>query len=59
MRAHGHRSVEHVGTPEQAAARACEIARPGDVVIALGAGDVSRACELVLARLSASQGAAS
>ena len=53
IRAHGHRAVEHVFTPDAAAARAAEIARPGDVVIALGAGDIGKAADAVLARLAA------
>jgi UDP-N-acetylmuramate-alanine ligase len=52
IRAHGHRAVLHVGRPDAAARRAAEIAAPGDVFVALGAGDVSKAAEALAATLA-------
>ncbi len=39
---HGHHSVEHVAGRADIAQRLADMARPGDVVIALGAGDINR-----------------
>jgi UDP-N-acetylmuramate--alanine ligase len=55
IRAHGHRSVELAGPVEAAAQRAASLARPGDIVVLLGAGDVSRHAETVLHALAAAQ----
>jgi UDP-N-acetylmuramate--alanine ligase len=40
--AHGHRSVEHVADKQEIARRLADEARPGDCVIALGAGDINK-----------------
>jgi UDP-N-acetylmuramate--alanine ligase len=42
MREHGHQAVEYVPDREQLIARLALVARPGDVVISLGAGDVNK-----------------
>ncbi len=53
IRAHGHRGVEHLGSLEDAARRAVELAQPGDTIVTLGAGDISRAGDAVLESLAA------
>jgi UDP-N-acetylmuramate--alanine ligase len=50
-RRHGHRAAEYVETLDGLYERAMEILRPGDVVITLGAGDVYRVGERILAGL--------
>lgn len=39
---HGHRSVEYVSDRDELAARLAAAAAPGDVILALGAGDINR-----------------
>jgi UDP-N-acetylmuramate--alanine ligase len=39
---HGHRSVCHVADREELCERLAAAARPGDVIVALGAGDINR-----------------
>lgn len=41
LRHHGHRNVEPLESPEALAASINEIARPGDLVVCLGAGNIS------------------
>jgi UDP-N-acetylmuramate--alanine ligase len=41
IRAHGHHSVEYVPDKKQVAARLLDVVQPGDLVIALGAGDIN------------------
>ena len=53
IRAHGHRDVLFVGERTRLAARASERVRPGDLVITLGAGDVTSVGPELLAMLSA------
>jgi UDP-N-acetylmuramate--alanine ligase len=57
IESHGHRSVEYVAGREELAEKLALAAQPGDVVIALGAGDInrilSRVEEKILARASA------
>jgi len=50
IRAHGHRSVEYVGGKENAATRLVRLLKPGDVLLTMGAGDVWRLGEEMLAR---------
>ncbi len=53
IRAHGHRDVTHVpGVDELPAAIAARL-RPGDVVLTLGAGDITRVGPALLAHLRA------
>jgi len=42
IRAHGHRSVEYVGSRQDAAAKLARLLGPTDVLLTLGAGDVWR-----------------
>lgn len=42
IRAHGHRHVEFEPDKKRLADRLAEVAQPGDIVIALGAGDINR-----------------
>jgi UDP-N-acetylmuramate--alanine ligase len=51
IRAHGHRSAHYVASMEEGVERLIEAAEPGDVIITLGAGNVSQASELILERL--------
>ncbi len=51
IRAHGHRSAEHVSGIDEGVSAIAGSAEPGDLVIALGAGNVSQACEKILDRL--------
>jgi UDP-N-acetylmuramate--alanine ligase len=50
---HGHRAARYVGDKNQLATELAREARPGDVVIALGAGDINKILALVLQQLSA------
>jgi UDP-N-acetylmuramate--alanine ligase len=47
IRKHGHRSVQYVADRDDLAGRLAQVAQKGDVVVALGAGDINR----VLARV--------
>ncbi len=51
IRKHGHRNVEHIGSRDNAAKRLHEVARAGDVVITLGAGDITKTGPELLALL--------
>ncbi len=51
VRAYGHRSAEYVGTIDEGVARVAAAVEPGDLVITLGAGNVSGAAERILERL--------
>jgi len=42
MTRNGHRSAQYVADREELCQRVAAAARPGDVVIALGAGDINR-----------------
>lgn len=42
LRSHGHHNARYVPDREELARQLAEAARPGDVVIALGAGDINR-----------------
>jgi UDP-N-acetylmuramate--alanine ligase len=48
IRSYGHRSVEYVGTIEAGVAAIVAAVEPGDLVITLGAGNVSQAAEKIL-----------
>jgi UDP-N-acetylmuramate--alanine ligase len=54
---YGHRSAEFTPGIDDAVARAVEMARPGDLVLTLGAGNVWQAAERLLDRLRAPSGA--
>jgi UDP-N-acetylmuramate--alanine ligase len=51
MRAQGHRAATAVGSLDAALEAVLEVARPGDIVITLGAGDVNRICAPLAERL--------
>jgi UDP-N-acetylmuramate--alanine ligase len=54
IRAHGHRNVMYLGSDRARIAQyLCEITRPGDLVLTLGAGDVSQLGPEVLTALQA------
>jgi UDP-N-acetylmuramate--alanine ligase len=42
MRASGHRSASEIAGPDELAAELAAIVRPGDMVVCLGAGDITR-----------------
>ncbi len=48
---HGHKHVEYAGSVGDGAARIAEIAQEGDIVLTMGAGNVSSAGEEILRRL--------
>jgi UDP-N-acetylmuramate--alanine ligase len=50
-RRQGHRAIEHAADAQAAAEQAAAEARPGDVVLTLGAGDVWKLADEVLAHL--------
>jgi len=52
IRAHGHRNVSYLGGDRaRIVDHVCEISRPGDIVLTLGAGDVSQLGPEILRRL--------
>ncbi|MBV8572995.1 MAG: UDP-N-acetylmuramate--L-alanine ligase [Acidobacteriaceae bacterium] len=51
IRSYGHRAVEYVPTMEAGIDAIAKAARPGDLVITLGAGSVSQAAEKILDKL--------
>ncbi len=51
VRAHGHRDVEHVGNKQAMSAALLKAVRPGDIVIALGAGDINACARELVASL--------
>ena len=54
IRAHGHRDVTYLGSDRaRIVDHVCEISRPGDLVLTLGAGDVSQLGSDILRRLDA------
>jgi UDP-N-acetylmuramate--alanine ligase len=54
IRAHGHRNVTYLGGERaRVLDHLCEITRPGDLVLTLGAGDVGQLGAALLARIDA------
>ena len=54
IRAHGHRNVTYLGSDrERILQHLCEVTRNGDLVLTLGAGDVSQLGPELLKRLEA------
>jgi UDP-N-acetylmuramate--alanine ligase len=54
IRAHGHRHVVYLGSDRaRVVEHVCDISRPGDLVLTLGAGDVSQLGPDILRRLEA------
>lgn len=56
MRDHGHRGAECVESVDAAVERALELAAEGDLVVTLGAGDVTRASTALVDGLAAREG---
>jgi UDP-N-acetylmuramate--alanine ligase len=52
IRAHGHHAVSFVRDKKNVARALAEVVEPGDLVIALGAGDINASARELLARLS-------
>jgi UDP-N-acetylmuramate--alanine ligase len=57
LRAHGHRRVIPLDSPEDLAAIVVEAARPGDMVVCLGAGNITNWAHALPAELEALAGA--
>ena len=51
IRTHGHHNVTYVPDKKQVGAELLKVVRPGDIVIALGAGDINQAARELLAAL--------
>ena len=51
IRSFGHRSAEYAGSLDQGVAAIVKAAKPGDLIITLGAGNVSQAAEKILDQL--------
>ena len=51
IRAHGHRAVSFVRDKKQVASALADIVEPGDLVIALGAGDINASARTLVRRL--------
>jgi UDP-N-acetylmuramate--alanine ligase len=51
IRAHGHHDVRYIGDKKKVSAALLEQARPGDLVIALGAGDINACARDLVASL--------
>jgi UDP-N-acetylmuramate--alanine ligase len=56
IRAHGHRAVSFVADKKKVASALAEVIEPGDLVIALGAGDINASARELLAILSKERG---
>jgi UDP-N-acetylmuramate--alanine ligase len=52
IRAHGHRAVSFVRDKKQVASALADVVEPGDLVIALGAGDINASARELLAMLT-------
>lgn len=57
IRAHGHHAVRFVPDKKNVAGALLEVVEPGDLVIALGAGDINASARELLAALTAKGGA--
>jgi UDP-N-acetylmuramate--alanine ligase len=53
IRAHGHRAVSYVADKKRVSRALFDVVEPGDLVIALGAGDINASARELLAMLSA------
>jgi UDP-N-acetylmuramate--alanine ligase len=56
LRAHGHRKVVALADPSQLASQVVEVARPGDMVVCLGAGSITGWAHALPAELQALEG---
>jgi UDP-N-acetylmuramate--alanine ligase len=48
IKRYGHNNVTYIGDIETATAKVCQALRPGDLVITLGAGNVTRLSDEIL-----------
>jgi UDP-N-acetylmuramate--alanine ligase len=53
MRAHGHRNVVALQSPDELAKVVSELARPGDYVVCMGAGTITNWANLLPGQLQA------
>jgi UDP-N-acetylmuramate--alanine ligase len=53
IRAHGHHAVEYVADKKNVTRALLDVVRPGDIVIALGAGDINASARELVAALDA------
>jgi len=51
VKEHGHKSVSYVPVKEDLPEAVLGVARPGDIVLTMGAGDIWRIGEAILHRL--------
>jgi UDP-N-acetylmuramate--alanine ligase len=51
VRSYGHRSAHYASSMEEGIARVAAAAEPGDLIITLGAGNVSQAADSILEKL--------
>jgi UDP-N-acetylmuramate--alanine ligase len=58
IRAHGHHAAEYVADKKQVTAELLKIVQPGDIVIALGAGDINASARELAAALGAEEASA-
>lgn len=57
IKAHGHHAVHYVADKNDVTKKLLDEVRPGDIVIALGAGDINASARQLVAALSGSEGA--
>jgi UDP-N-acetylmuramate--alanine ligase len=48
IKRYGHKSVSYIGDIETATEKICQVLQPGDLVITLGAGSITRLSEEIL-----------
>jgi UDP-N-acetylmuramate--alanine ligase len=58
IRSHGHREVRYEADKKRVGAALADLVRPGDLVIALGAGDINASARELVAKLSGDGGQA-
>lgn len=56
LMAHGHRTVQPLSSPEELAADICKLAGPGDMVVCLGAGNITQWAAALPEQISALKG---
>jgi len=56
LTAHGHRTVQPLASPEELARDICELARSGDMVVCLGAGNITQWAAALPAQIEAIKG---
>lgn len=58
IKRYGHKNVSYIGDIETATEKICEVLQPGDLVITLGAGSITRLSDEILESLQARSAAA-